>query len=68
MRKKLSVLAALALIVAVVATPSAAHAALSANLSQVINAGTLSVDFVDASNVAIDANSIRPSSPLTAPA
>ena len=53
MRKKLSVLAALALILAVVATPSAAHAALSANLSQVINAGTLSVDFVDASNVAI---------------
>ncbi len=53
MRKKLSVLAALALILAVVATPSAAHAALSANLSQVINAGTLSVDFVDGSNVSI---------------
>lgn len=58
MRKKLSALAALALIMAVVASPSAAHAALSANLSQVINAGTLSVDFVDGSNVAIASPSV----------
>lgn len=58
MRKKLSVLAALAVILAVVSVPSAAHAALNANLSQVINAGTLSVDFVDGSNASIASPSL----------
>lgn len=58
MRKKLSVLAALAVILAAVAAPSAAHAALSTSLSQVINQGTLSVDFVDASNVSIASPSL----------
>ncbi len=58
MRKKLSVLAALAVIVAAVAVPSAAHAALSTNLSQVINQGTLSVDFVDGSDVSIASPSV----------
>jgi hypothetical protein len=58
MRKRLSVLAALAVIVAAVAVPSAAHAALSTNLSQVINQGTLSVDFVDGSNVSIASPSV----------
>ena len=58
MRKKLSVLAALAVIVAAVAVPSAAQAALSTDLSQVINEGTLSVDFVNGSNVSVDSPSV----------
>jgi hypothetical protein len=58
MRKKLSVLAALAVILAAVAAPSAAHAALSTSLSQVINQGTLSVDFVDGSNASIASPSL----------
>lgn len=58
MRKKLSVLAALAVIMAAVAVPSAAHAALNTDLSQVINAGTLSVDFVDGSNQSIASPSV----------
>ena len=58
MRKKISVLAALAVILAAVAVPSAAHAALSTSLSQVINQGTLSVDFVDGSNASIASPSL----------
>lgn len=52
-RKKISALVAVAALIAAVAVPSAAQAALSPSLSQVINAGTLSVDFVDGSNVSI---------------
>ncbi len=53
LRKKLSAIIAVATFMAAVAVPTAAHAALNANLSQVINPGTLSVDFVNASNVTI---------------
>lgn len=58
LRKKISALVAVAVFTAAVAVPSVSHAALNANLSQVINAGTLSVDFVDGSNVSIASPSI----------
>ncbi len=52
MRKKLSMLV-VGLAAAAVLAPSAAFAALTPSLSQVINAGTLSVDIVDGSNATI---------------
>jgi hypothetical protein len=57
-RKKISALVAVAAFMAAVAVPSAAQAALSPSLSQVINAGTLSVDFVDGSNASIASPSV----------
>lgn len=52
-RKKIGGLVAAAAFVAAIAVPTAAHAALTADLSQTINAGTLSVDFVDGSDLSI---------------
>ena len=57
MRKKASALV-LGLALAVVMVPSAAFAALTPSLSQVINPGTLSVDIVDGSNVPIASPSV----------
>ena len=58
LRRKISALVAVAVFTAAVAVPSVSHAALNANLSQVINAGTLSVDFVNGSNVSVASPSI----------
>lgn len=58
MRKKLSVLAALAVILAAVTAPSAAYAATTTSLSQVINAGTMTYDVVDGSGVSIGSPSV----------
>lgn len=57
-RKKISGVIAVAAFVAAVAVPTAAHAALTADLSQVINAGTLSVDIVDGSNLSVASPSV----------
>jgi hypothetical protein len=53
LRKKISALVAVAVFTAAVAVPAVSQAALDPDLTQVINQGTLSVDFVDGSNVAI---------------
>ena len=57
-RKKISALIAVAAFMAAVAVPAVSHAALSPSLSQVINAGTLSVDFVDGSDLSIASPSV----------
>ena len=53
MRKKISALALLVAAAAVLVVPSAASAATNTSLSQVINAGTLTYDIVNGSNVPV---------------
>ena len=48
--KRVPMLVALAAVVALVATPLSASAASNTNLSQIINAGSLTVDIVDSTN------------------
>jgi len=58
MRKKASVLVALLAAIAVFIPAGAASAATNPTLSQIINAGTLSVDIVDGSGIAVASPSV----------